>query len=222
MNPDLSGIKAVLFDYDGTLADTNELICESWRFTVKTLADKTMTDDEIRSTFGEVLSYSMERVMPGIDPELGVSVYRKYQHDIYLDRIKLFPGTEEVLASLRESGYKTALVTSRLRSSTERGLKHFGIYDSFDVILTADDTDAVKPDPAPIYITLDKLGVRPEEAVFIGDTTHDIEAGIAAGVFTILVDWSFALPVLKRDNCPPSGAVVKKMQDIPALLSNAL
>ena len=222
MNRDLSRIKAVIFDFDGTLADTNELICDSWRHTVGKLTGGEITDDEIRSTFGEVLSHSLNRIMPDIDVEAAVAEYRKYQHDIYLERITLFEDSEAVLRALRKTGYKVALATSRLRSSTERGLNHFGIIDLFDVVLTADDTPIFKPDPTPILMTMDKLGVTAEQSIFVGDTTHDVEAGLAAGVFTILVDWSFALPEDKRDAVlPPGGrphATIKKMTDILTLL----
>ena len=215
---DTSRINTVLFDFDGTLMDTNDLICESWRYTVKTLTGRSMTDDEIRQSLGEILTDSMRRIMPEIDTERAVSLYRDYQHDIYLDRIKLFDGSEEVLRELRAAGYKTALVTSRLKSSTERGLAHFGIDSLFDAVLTASDTEIFKPDPTPIYIILDKLGMRPEDAALIGDTKHDIEAGLAAGVFTVLVDWSFALPPGKRADCPAPDAVIEEMRDILDIL----
>ena len=215
----LSRVNAVLFDFDGTLMDTNGLIASTWRHTVKTLADRDITDDEIRGTLGEVIVDSMRRMLPGVDTGKAIGVYREYQHERYLDSIRLFEGSEEVLRELRAAGYKTALVTSRLRNSTRKGLAHFGIEDLFDFVLTADDTKVFKPDPTPLYLTLEKLGSRPEEAMFIGDTVHDIEAGLAAGVFTVLVDWSFALPPEKRAAVSTPDAVIGKMRDVLTLLS---
>ena len=219
-NPvDFSQIKAVLYDFDGTLLDSNELIAESWRHTVKSLAGREISDDEIRSSLGEMLADSMRRLVPEADPDTARDFYREYQREIFLDRISLFDGTKETLNALKEAGYKNALATSRLKTSTFRALDWFGITDCFDTILTANDTDKFKPDPTPIFMVLDTLGCRPEEAIFIGDTVHDIEAGAAAGVFTLLVDWSFALPPGPvRDNAPAPDGVLKRMQDIPELL----
>jgi len=211
-------INTVLFDLDGTLVDTNDLIYDTWRYTVNTLTGRGITDEEIRGTLGEMLQESMKRLMPEIDPAEALDVYRVFQRGKFLDRIKLYEGAEEVLRAIRAAGYKNALVTSRLRSSAERAMAHFGLTDLFDAVLTASDTDIFKPDPAPIFLILEMLGSKPEEAMLVGDTVHDIEAGLAAGVFTVLVDWSLALPPEKRDAIPKPDAVVGKMQDILALL----
>ena len=215
---DLSRVSAVLFDFDGTLMDTNDLIRHTWRYTVKSLTGREMTDDEIRLSLGEMLMDTVRRVMPEVDAEHAVTFYRDYQRGIYLDRIKLFEGAEDVLLALRAAGYRTALVTSRLKGSTERGLIHFGIYNLFDAVLTASDTDVFKPDPAPINIILERLGAGPDEAVYIGDAKQDIEAGIAAGVITVLVDWSLALPPEKRAECPAPDIIIKSLQEILILL----
>ncbi|MDR3365256.1 MAG: HAD-IA family hydrolase [Clostridiales Family XIII bacterium] len=215
---DLTRVNTVLFDFDGTVMDTNELILESWRHTIRTLAGREADEDEIRLTLGEVIADSMRRLLPDVDVERAVGVYRDYQRDRYLDRIRLFDGTEETLRALKAAGCKTGLATSRLKNTTEQGLAHFGIADLFDAVLTASDTDKFKPDPAPLLMILEMLGSRPEEAVFIGDTRHDIEAGLAAGVFTVLVDWSFALPPEKRKDAPTPDAVIKDMPGILKLL----
>ena len=214
----------VLFDMDGTLMDSNELICDSWHYTMGTLTDRTITEEEIRGTLGEPLVDSMLRLLPDVDVELALETYRVYQRGIYLDRIKLFPGTEEFLHAVKKTGSAMAIVTSRMRSSTERGLNHVGITDFFDLILTVEDTPVGKPDPAPLYLALDKLGRAPEDAIFIGDTTHDVEAGLAAGVFTLLVDWSFALPPeTRKDGVLPSGIrpnlIAYKWDDVLPLLT---
>jgi len=215
---DFSIIDTVLFDFDGTLMDTNGLIVTSWRQTVKALAGREISVEEIRSSLGELLIDSMRRLIPEVDAEAAVDFYREYQRDIYLDSIRPFDGVPEVLRALHEAGYKVALVTSRLKSSTERGLDHFGLAGFFDAVLTASDTDKCKPDPEPIFIILDRIGKTPGQAVYIGDTVHDIEAGRAAGVVTGLVDWSFALPPEYRAAGPKPDFIIEKMQDILVLL----
>lgn len=215
---DKTRITTVLFDFDGTIMDTNGLIADSWRYTVLSLAGRSVSDDEIRSSLGEPLVDSMRRLIPETGAEHAVDVYREYQRDKYLESIRLFGGVKETLLALREAGYKTALVTSRMKSSTERALAHFELAELFDAVLTANDTDKFKPDPEPVYAILERVGSKPEEAILIGDTRHDIEAGRAAGVFTVLAGWSFALPPEKRAAAPAPDAVIEKMQDIVEIL----
>jgi len=216
---DLSHIKAVLWDFDGTLLDSNDVIAESWRHTVMSFVGRDVSDEELRQTFGEMLIDSMRWLVPEVDPVEAVDFYREYQRGIFLDRIRLFDGTEEVLRVLNKAGYKNAIVTSRLERSTFRALEKFGLTDFFDAILTASDTDKFKPDPTPIYMILDMIGCKPEESIFIGDTSNDIEAGKNAGIFTVLVGWSDALPVGKiRDEAPVPDVVIEKLTDIPVLL----
>jgi len=214
----LSHIKTVLFDFDGTLVDTNGLIVDSWRHTVMTMAGRDIGDDEIRTTLGELLIDSMRRILPEADAGEALEVYRVYQRELFLDRIRLFDGAEETLRALKEAGYKVALVTSRMKGSTEKGLAHFGLDGFFDAILTASDADKAKPDPEPLLMILETIASGPEEAIYIGDTVHDIEAGLAAGVFTILVDWSFALPPEERAGAPEPDMVIKGLKDVLTLL----
>ncbi|MDR0876179.1 MAG: HAD-IA family hydrolase [Clostridiales Family XIII bacterium] len=224
-----------LFDFDGTIMDTNGLIIESWKHTVRALTGREITLDEIRGTLGEVIAYSMARIMPEIDPAVAVATYREYQSDRYLKGIRLFDGVAETLAALRGlhglpgqsgrtgqpgrtgqqgSGVKTGLVTSRLANSTYKALDHFGIRQYFDVILTVEDCTKFKPDPEPILLALERLGAAPERTIYLGDTVHDILASKAAGVFTVLADWSVALPPEKRAGAPAADLVIKHMDDL--------
>ena len=217
-NGALSHINTVLFDLDGTLLDSNELIAESWLYTIKALTGEELPVEDIYTTFGEMLIDSMKRLMPGVDAKRARDVYREYQQEIFLDRIKLFDGVKETLERLRTAGVKSALVTSRLRNSTEKALAHFNIIDLFDAILTANDTEKHKPDPTPVFMILDMIDSKPEEAMLVGDTKHDIEAGQAAGVITALVDWSVAIPSEKRSEEPTPDYIFQTMLDIPLIL----
>jgi len=215
----LKNIKAVLWDFDGTLLDSNDVISESWRHTVMSYVGREVSDEELRRTFGEMLIDSMRWLVPEVDPVEAVDFYREYQKEIFLDRIRLFDGTEEVLRALNKAGFKNAIVTSRLKRSTHRALNKFGLTELFDAVLTASDTDKFKPDPEPIYMILDMIGCSPGEAIFVGDTSHDIEAGKNAGMFTVLVDWSDALPPGKiRDEAPTPDAIIEKLADLLELL----
>jgi len=216
---DFSIINTVLFDFDGTLLDSYDLIADSWRSTAMRFASRDLSDDEVISTLGEMLIDSMRRLFPEADAEAAVEYFRAYQKEIFLDRIRLFDGAEELLRALKKAGYKNALVTSRMRASTYRALEKFGIGDLFEAVITASDTEKFKPDPEPIFTILDMIGSKPEESIIVGDSAQDIEAGKNAGTFTALVDWSVALPDGEiRENAAAPDVMIYDLRDILALL----
>lgn len=186
-------IDTILFDFDGTIMDTNDMILGSWQHTFRTLAGHEADADMLVKTFGEPLGKTMEKFFPDVPKEESLEIYRSYQRDRFCDMIKLFPGIVELLEILRERNYKIGLVTSRLLNTTMQGLEAFDIKKYFNAILTADDTPLHKPDPAPINLTLEKLGSDKDSAVMLGDTMFDIMCARNAGVTSILVAWSLAL-----------------------------
>lgn len=188
-------IDTLLFDFDGTIMDTNNVILQSWQHTFMQLTGQPGDESVILSTFGEPLQITMKQFFGGDEEDVArnVEIYRSYQKDRFLDLISLFPGVYEMLEEVRASGMKTALVTSRLKSSTMRGVEKFDLAKFFDIIITADDVKAHKPDPQPILTALERLGSRPENAVMIGDTKLDLLCARNAGTDSVLVGWSMAL-----------------------------
>lgn len=189
-------IDTVLFDFDGTLMDTNDVILESWQYTFEQLRGHRTDTKTLLATFGEPLKMTMYNFFGGTEEDVdrNVEIYRSYQKEYFLDMIHLFPGVYEMLKDVRGAGFKTALVTSRLKPTTYQGIEKFGIEEFFDAVITADDVTKHKPDPEPILITLEKLGSRAENAVMFGDTKQDILCAKNAGVTSVLVDWSMAIP----------------------------
>lgn len=185
-------IKAVMIDFDGTLANTNGLIIKSHQHTFRTFTGHEGDEKLIKSTFGEPLWLTMEKLFGKEFEEEAVNVYRAFQKDRFASLIEVFPGMDKAVKTLKAQGYKVALVTSRLKNTTYAGLESFGILESFDVITTLDDITKHKPDPESINVTLEKLGMAPEEAVMIGDSKFDILCAENAGCRSILVDWSVA------------------------------
>ncbi|WP_130861348.1 HAD-IA family hydrolase [Bacilliculturomica massiliensis] len=188
----MKNIKAVLFDYDGTLMDTNNIIIESWQHTFRTVKGVEKPEAELYCTFGEILHDTMERFFPDEDVEKCVDIYRSYQVDCYEKLIELFPGMQETVRQLKKRGVKTAIVTSRLLRTTMQGVDKYGLADCFDTIVTCDDTEKHKPDPDPALLAIRRLGIQPEEALMVGDTVYDIVCGNRAGAKTALVSWSAA------------------------------
>lgn len=186
-------IEAVIFDFDGTLMNTNKIVMESWQHTYRELTGSEGDREEILKTFGEPLEESMKAAFPQVPSEVSVGVYRDFHRDYFLDMIELFPGVEDMLERVRSLGYKTALATSRLRKTTYQGLDKYDAEKFFDVIVTVEDVDRHKPDPESILVTAGRLGVSPENALMVGDTRFDILCGRNAGSPTVLVGWSEAM-----------------------------
>ncbi len=189
-------IDTVLLDFDGTIMDTNEMIIRSWQHTFQQLRGETVEESVLLATFGEPLKMTMHNFFGGDQEEVerNVEIYRSYQTERYLDLIRLFPGVDRMLESLREADFRTALVTSRLKPTTFQGLRKFGIEKYFDVIITADDVTKHKPDPQPAEAALKQLGSSAEQAIMIGDTKQDILCAKNADILSVLVDWSMAIP----------------------------
>ena len=184
---------SILFDFDGTLANTNGLVMGSWKHAFRVLRNIEQSEDVIKKTFGEPLGVSMQKFFPEVPVEEAIEIYRSHQKDIFEEMIEPFPGMVELIKGLKARGYKVAITTSRLGNSTMVGLRKFGLNDVFDVIVTANDTTKHKPDPEPVLITLEKLGAKPEEALMIGDSMFDIKCAHNAGVKAVLVGWAEAV-----------------------------
>jgi pyrophosphatase PpaX len=185
-------IRIVLFDLDGTLLDTNELIIQSFQYTYKKHLEKEVPREEIIKTFGEILKNTFERECKGCVEE-ALGTYRHFQMLNFNKLITIHTGVKEGLKALHRKGYKLGVVTSRLNDSALKGLRMFDIEHYFDSIIGASDTNKHKPDPTPIYMALEELGGDPKEAVMIGDSPYDILCAKNAGVQSIVVSWS-ALP----------------------------
>ncbi len=186
-------IDTVLYDFDGTIMDTNDVIIGSWQHVYKTLRGEEGDLTYILSTFGEPLEYSMETSFPEVSKEESVKIYRDWQKEHFLDMIHLFPGVEEMLAEVKARGYRTGIATSRLSESLHRALAHFDLYKYFDAIVAVEDIEEAKPAPDTIYKVLDKLNARPENAIMMGDSRLDILCARNAGVPSVLVGWSATL-----------------------------
>lgn len=212
----MSKIDTVLFDFDGTIMDTNDVILNSWQHTFRTLKNREETREKLVSTFGEPLEQTMRKFFPDIPTEKAIEIYRSYHRDNFGELISLFPGMKELLMEVKQRGYKTGLVTSRLLNTTAQGLEKYGIGECFDAMVTAEDTTRHKPDPQPINVTLEKLGTAPENAVMLGDTVFDIMCAKNAGVKAVLVSWSVALgdkkPEELGDACPDH--IIEKPEEL--------
>ena len=136
----MAKITTILFDYDGTLMDTDEIIISAWQYTYKKMTGGELAKETILRDFGEALRDTMSKYFSGEDLEEAIELHRVFQTETYLEKIRMFPGTLELVRTLKERGYKVAVVTSRRQPTTSLGLEKFGRMDTFGCIVTADDT----------------------------------------------------------------------------------
>ncbi|MDA1093327.1 MAG: HAD-IA family hydrolase [Acidobacteria bacterium] len=186
----MPGYATILFDLDGTLIDSTELIMASFRHTMRTHLDAVPSEADWRSGFGRPLRPQLARfARTPSDVDGMVETYRTYQQ-IHHDRlVSPFPDIVRVVARLAAARVALGIVTSKNRAATMHGLWHCGLAEYFEVVVSSDDVTRHKPEPAPVVEALARLDRPAEGAVFIGDSPFDCMAGHAAGVATAAVLW---------------------------------
>lgn len=181
-------MKFVLLDLDGTLIDSTALIMESYRHTLRHHLGIVPADDVLLSGFGTPLYKQLGRfASEGVDEM--IETYRAFNIANHDRLVRSFPGVRETLGELAGRGLKMAIVTSKMREISQVGLDLFGLSPFITLMVGVEDTDKHKPDPTPVLKALQLLDGRPEEAVFLGDSPHDMMAGRAAGVKTAAALW---------------------------------
>lgn len=179
-----------LFDLDGTLIDSIDLIMSSFRHTMQTHLGEVRGERAWRSGFGRPLRTQLERFARSAEEvQAMTSTYVAFA-DLHHDTmVEAYPGITNALSVLRRPETKLGIVTSKNRRSMLRGLEVCGLDGYFDVCITVDDVEQSKPHPAPVIAALERLSVTHDEVVFIGDSPHDVAAGRAAGVKTAAALW---------------------------------
>lgn len=183
-------VRAVLFDLDGTLIDSVPLILDSFLHTFAVCGIPHPGDAVLRHGLGIPLrSYFAQWTADSDEMERMIAVYREYNLSNHDARISAFPGVGEMVRQVRAGARATALVTSKNRSASERGLAVTGLAGTMDAIVSCDDVLRPKPDREPVDLALTRLAVTAESAVFVGDSPHDLASGRAAGVRTAAALW---------------------------------
>ena len=183
-------MKAVLFDFDGTIVDTTELIHQSMRRATGEILGRTPSREALLANVGQPLPRQMELLDPERAEEL-LESYRLHNEELHEDLIEAFPNVETSLARLRDAGLRLAVVTSKRRFSLEMALDSFpALRDAVDAFVTMEDTTEHKPHPAPLLKGLELLGdVPPHRAAYVGDSPFDVAAAHAAGMLSVAVSW---------------------------------
>lgn len=180
--------KCILFDLDGTILDTKDLVWASYRHTFKHLFDEDISDDRILSYFGVPLKEAFEQEHPEQVEEMlrTFRTHNKLHHDL---TVKIFPGVAETLDRLFHKGIYCGVVSSKKNDMVERGLKVFGLDQYMTCVVGSDDTDKHKPEADPILKALEQIPVPYEAVLMVGDSPFDILSAQNAGVDSAAVAW---------------------------------
>ena len=211
-------IRAIIFDFDGTMCNTNQLILDSWQHTFRTFWGREEDPRKIYKTYGEPLRMTMKKIFQH-EWEKAIQIYRKWQLAQPDDRWELFPGIYELVVKLKEKGYLVGIVTSRTGDTCRKGLAACGLDGMIDALVTCEDTQVHKPEAEPALIGLAKLGVEADEALFIGDTRFDIGCAHNAGIKAVLVTWSVSMEPGEHEGLFAEDYVIEKPDDLLDLLA---
>lgn len=183
-------IKYLVFDFDGTLADTTEGILKTTEATLQRMGLPAAEASLVQQAIGLPLQGSLRAAgVPEDRIEEAVDVYHELFYDVAPKHITIFPGVREGLELLAGKGFRMAIATSRGEPSLVSLLTEHGIRQYFEVLGTTGCVERPKPAPDLVLWVLDRFGAIPEEAMVIGDTTFDIEMGSAAGCSTCAVSY---------------------------------
>jgi pyrophosphatase PpaX len=184
-------VLAALFDFDGTLVDTTEMIFQSMRHaTSSVLGREDFTREELLANVGQPLPRQME-ILDAEKAEFLLEAYRAHHEEHHDALIGEFPGVDEALYRLRTAGVRIIVVTSKRRRSVEMALEKFpGLDLVVDLFVTMEDTTEHKPHPEPLLKGLALAGDVPKDkAVYVGDSPFDVQAAKAAGLTSVAVSW---------------------------------
>ncbi|GAK13167.1 HAD family hydrolase [Geomicrobium sp. JCM 19039] len=189
-------MKAFIFDFDGTLANTLPLCFDCFRRVFKKFDNRDITNDEIIGMFGPTEVDILRKHLRTEQKEQAVhdflSCYER-DHELYIH-----PDEEiiRVIRSLKEAGYRLAIVTGKGRKAFDLTFEKVGLETFFDVTITGDEVRQPKPHPEGIERAMQVLGVEATETMYIGDSSADVEAGRRAGTEVAAVQW---LPVSQTE-----------------------
>lgn len=174
---------AVIFDFDLTLVDSRPGFVAGHRYAAEQLQVPAPTPEAIARAIGTPLELVVPRMFPLMSEERAAEYIRHYRlkaDETMVDLTEVLPGARETIACLEENGLRLAIVSQKLRRLVDPVLRREGW--EIDVVLGGEDVPAFKPDPGGLLLALDRLGLAPDDAIYVGDTTIDADAADNAGL----------------------------------------
>lgn len=217
----------ILIDVDGTLVDSVPDLAYCANEMMKRLGMPEPGEPKVREWVGNGVERLVRRTLIGrLDGEPDDALFDK-AYPIYLElyaentskRSKPYPGVKEGLEYLKQAGYRLGCVTNKAEQFTVPLLKAFGLYDYFEIVVSGDTLTKKKPDPQPLLHVAEFFGVKPEQALMIGDSVSDVTAARAAGFQIVCMSYGYNHGVDIREANP--DAVIDSMAELPDLLDKA-
>ncbi|MFU1795325.1 pyrophosphatase PpaX [Paenibacillus azoreducens] len=183
-------IDTILFDLDGTIIDTNELIITSFMHVLEKHSLKPLTREQIIPKMGATLEQQLQHFSGMGDITALMATYRSYNDEHHDAMVRLFPGVEEVVKQLHAKGIRLGVVTTKNKPGTIRVLEMFDLQKYMGAVVTLNDVDHPKPHAEPVLKAVEKIGSEPSRTLMVGDSPMDILSAKAAGVQSAGVAWS--------------------------------
>ncbi len=211
-------VRGVLFDFDGTLADTIELILAAFRHTFKVCLHRELPREAIIRTFGLTLAEAMAEYAPSPAMlEEMRSVYRDFNHRHHDAMIRPIEGAAATLALLRDRGIKMAVVTSKKEPMARRGLRCCGLEEYIATVVGCEAVRHAKPHSEPMLTAAALLRLAPQDCLCVGDSPYDLQSGRGAGCATAAVRYTYYdWPALLAEARP--DYTIRKITDLPELI----
>jgi len=182
-----------LFDADGTILDTTDLIIHCFRTTTEKFGKRRVSDEDIKKYIGLPFTIQCEKYFGKMDQNEITKIrdfHREYQLSVFKKYMKLFDGTMELFQSLKRHQKKIGIVTSRSRTTLDTYLDFFELTPLIDVVITPEDVTNPKPHPESCHLALSILGEKESDTLFIGDAVFDELCASGAKVDFALVGWT--------------------------------
>lgn len=182
-------IETVLFDFDGTLVNSNELISRTHLAVLDKIFPGKYTMETVSAFNGPSLNEVYGKLVPHKEKEL-VAEYRRINMQLHDEMIHLFDQVKDECLRLKQAGVRLAIVSTKREEMIHRGLRVLDMEGIFEVVIGSDSYTYYKPNPEPVYRALAELNAPHKQAIMVGDNSHDIEAAKNAGIPSVWVSWS--------------------------------
>ena len=183
----MQNFDGIIFDVDGTLTSTNELIFESFRYISQKYFNKNLTNEEIMSLFGPTEDVILKEWSGDKFEIVKDDYYNFYSNNHHM--ADLYPGIREILSFIKSKNILLSIFTGKGREAATITLKKLEVFEFFDLIISGDDVVKHKPSAEGINKFLEKFGLKKERVLMIGDSPSDVKAARSAGVKIASVIW---------------------------------
>jgi pyrophosphatase PpaX len=204
----------VLFDLDGTVVDSGGIILASMRHAAHTVLGREFSDQELLASVGGPGLEAQMAVLAEDRVDELVRVYREHNEPLH-DTLEFCGGMADVLATLKAEGRRLGLVTAKRRVTVELAFARLPLAGVFETVVGGDETVRHKPSPEPLQLGLERLGVGPEDAAYVGDSPFDMQAARAAGMAAVGVTWG---RIHSREALRDADVVVDTAEELLAVL----